>query len=259
MTVLVAGCLLLGLLVGSFLNVVIHRVPAGESVLRPRSRCPACAAPIAARDNVPVLSWALLRGRARCCGAPISVRYPVIEAGTGAAFAAVAAWQHWSWSLPAYLVLAAASIVLAVIDLDTKRLPAVIVAPTFLAGVVLLGIASLAEQDRASAVRAVIGALALWLLYRTLHALYPRGMGYGDVRLAGVLGLYLAWLGWDRLVVGAFLGFLTGGVVGVAVLLSGRGGLKSQLPYGPFMVLGAWLGVASGPALASWYLGIAGL
>lgn len=264
MTVHMAGwllgcCLLLGLMVGSFLNVVIHRVPAGESVVRPPSHCPACGARIIPRDNIPVLSWLLLKGRARCCGAAISVRYPLVEAGTAVAFAAVAAWQGLSWALPAYLVLAASSIALAVIDLDTKRLPFVVVAPTFVAGLVLLGAASLFDHDLASAVRAVGGAAALWLLYRMLHAVYPRGMAYGDVRLAGVLGLYLAWLGWDRLIVGAFLAFLLGGVFGIIFILAGRARMKTQIPYGPYMVVGSWLGIATGPALASWYLQLTGL
>jgi leader peptidase (prepilin peptidase) / N-methyltransferase len=112
-----------GLIVGSFLNVVIARVPDGESVVRPGSRCPACLVPIAPRDNVPVLSWVLLRGRARCCGVRISVRYPLVEAGTAIAFATVAAWSPTVWLLPALLYLAAVSIALALIDVDTFRLP----------------------------------------------------------------------------------------------------------------------------------------
>jgi leader peptidase (prepilin peptidase) / N-methyltransferase len=257
--VLIAVCLVLGLAVGSFLNVVVRRVPAEESVVRPGSHCPACTAPIPARDNVPVLSWLLLRGRARCCGAAIPVRYPLVEAGTAAAFAAVAAWLGASWALPAYLVLAAASIALALIDLDTFRLPFVIVVPTFAAGVVLLGLASVLGDAPAAAGRAVLGAAGLWLLYRVLHAINPRGMGYGDVRLAGVVGLYLAWLGWDRFAVGAFLGFLVGGLFGVLLIVAGRGGLKTQIPYGPYMLAGAWLAVAVGPGIATWYLQMSGL
>jgi leader peptidase (prepilin peptidase)/N-methyltransferase len=246
-------------MVGSFLNVVILRIPAGESVVRPPSHCPACGARITPRDNIPVLSWLMLRGRARCCGATISWRYPAIEAFTALAFTAVAVWQGPSWALAAYLVLAASSIALAVIDLDTKRLPVPVVAPTFIAGVVLLGAASLLDHDPASAVRAALGAGTLWLLYRTLHAVYPRGMAYGDVRLAGVLGLYLAWLGWDRLIVGAFLAFLLGGVIGIVLILVGRARMKTQIPYGPYMVTGAWLGIAVGPAIASWYLRLVGI
>lgn len=258
-TAIVIGIAVLGLAVGSFLNVVIRRVPRGESVVRPGSRCPACGMPIAPRDNVPVLSWLLLRGRARCCGTRVSWRYPAVEFGTAVAFAAVAAWLGVSWALPAYLLLAAASIALAVIDIDTYRLPVVVVAPTFGAGVVLLALASAIGSRPGAAVRAGAGAAALWLLYRLLHALYPRGMGYGDVRLAAVIGLFLGWLGWDRLAVGAFLGFLVGGLSGLVLVVAGRGGMKTQIPYGPYMLAGAWLGIAAGPALASWYLGVTGL
>lgn len=258
-TLLVPVAGLFGLLLGSFLNVVIARVPAGESVIRPGSRCPACATPIAPRDNVPVLSWLVLRGRARCCGAGISLRYPAVELVTAISFAGVAAWTGPSWRLPAFAFLAAMSIALAVIDYDTKRLPFWLVAPSYPVGLALLGIASLAEHDRSAAVRAVIGAAALWAFYRLLHLVHPRGMGYGDVRLAGVLGLYLAWLGWPSLVVGAFLGFLVGGVGSVLQLAAGRANLKTQVPYGPYMILGAWLGFVAGPDIAAWYLGTAGL
>ncbi len=256
---LIAFCGVLGLLVGSFLNVVVARVPDGRSVVRPGSACPACGTPIAARDNVPVLSWLLLRGRARCCGMRISVRYPLVEAGTAAAFGLVAWWLGPAPELPAFLYLAAASIALGLIDIDTFRLPFTIVAPSYLVGAVLLGAASLVERDAASVVRAVVGSAALWVFYRLLHAVYPKGMGYGDVRLAGLLGLYLGWLGWSALVIGGFFGFLVGGVAGVAILVVGRGGLKTQIPYGPYMLVGAWLGAVWGPAVAGAYLRTAGL
>jgi leader peptidase (prepilin peptidase)/N-methyltransferase len=279
--VVVAVSAVLGLLVGSFLNVVIARVPAGESVVRPGSRCPRCGAPIAARDNVPVLSWLLLWGRARCCGAPISWRYPAVELATGAAFAVVAAWatttwtpsllgedaavaaadslapQAWQgslWPLPAFLYLAAVSIALAVIDLDTFRLPFWIVVPSWWVAGLLLGGAALLLGHPGAIVRMLLGGLAYWGLYRLLHLVYPAGMGYGDVRLAGLLGLYLAWIDWGALVVGAFAGVLVGGVGGVAVLVARRSGLKTQIPYGPYLLLGAWIGVFWGQQLMSAYL-----
>ncbi|HET9657927.1 MAG TPA: prepilin peptidase [Kineosporiaceae bacterium] len=248
-----------GLVIGSFLNVVIARVPAGESVVRPGSRCPRCGTPIAARDNLPVLSWLLLRGRGRCCGAPISIRYPIVELLTGLAFTGVAAWAGFGWRLPAFAYLAALSLALAVIDIDTFRLPFWLVAPSYPVAAVLLGAASLAEHDRQSPIRALIGGAALWTFYRLMHLVYPKGMGYGDVRLSGVLGMYLAWLGWDRLVVGAFLGFLVGGLGSAVMLALRRTSLKSQIPYGPYMLAGAWLGVFLGHPVASWYLRTAGL
>jgi leader peptidase (prepilin peptidase)/N-methyltransferase len=257
--VVIALAAVLGLLIGSFLNVVIARVPNDESVVSPPSRCPRCESPIAPRDNVPVVSWLLLRGRARCCGEPISVRYPLVEAGTAVAFAAVAAWLGAVPVLPAFLYLAAISITLALIDIDVKRLPFLIVAPSYPVAAVGLGVASLVDRDGGSAVRALVGAAALWSGYRLLHAISPGGMAYGDVRLAGVLGLYLGWLGWSTLVTGGFFGFVVGGLGGVVVMLSGRGGLKTQIPYGPYMLVGAWIGAVWGAGLADAYLRAAGL
>ena len=279
--VLVAACAVVGLLVGSFLNVVIARVPAGESVVTPGSRCPRCGAPIAARDNVPVLSWLLLRGRARCCGARISWRYPAVELLTAAAFALVAAWATTAWTpsllgedpavaaadslgplawqgslwpLPAFLYLAAVSIALAAIDLDTFRLPFWIVVPSWWVAGVLLGGAALLLGHPGAILRMLLGGLAYWGLYRLLHLIYPGGMGYGDVRLAGLLGMYLAWLDWGALVVGGFAAVLAGGVGGVAVLVAQRTGLKTQIPYGPYLLAGAWIGIFWGQALMSAYL-----
>lgn len=250
---------LLGLLVGSFLNVVIWRVPRGESVVRPRSACPACGEPIQARDNVPVVSWLLLGGRARCCGARIAVRYPMVEATTAVAFAAVAVWLGLPWALPAFLYLAAISIALALIDVDVHRLPDVIVLPSYLVGAALLGLASLAEHDPGALVRAGLGALAMLALYFLLVLIYPAGMGLGDVKLAGVLGMYLGWLGWGPLVVGAFLGFGLGGLVGGGLMLAGRAGRKTMIPFGPFMLAGAWVGALTAAAISAWYLRTVGL
>jgi leader peptidase (prepilin peptidase) / N-methyltransferase len=283
--VTVAVCAAVGLILGSFLNVVIARVPEGESVVRPGSRCPRCGTPIAPRDNIPVVSWLLLRGRARCCGGRISVRYPIVELATGGAFALVAAWATtiwtpsllgqdpaaatadslqplaWNgalWPLPAFLYLAAVSVALTMIDLDTYRLPFWIVVPSWWAAGVLLSGAALLLGHPAAIGRTLAGGLALWGLYRLLHAVYPAGMGYGDVRLAGLLGGYLAWLDWGALVAGAFLGFLVGGLGGVGVLVARRSGLKTQIPYGPYMIIGAWIGIFWGQPIASAYLRTAG-
>ena len=260
---LVVALAILGLLVGSFLNVVIARVPAGQSVVSPRSYCPACAAPIEPWDNVPVLSWLLLRGRARCCGARIRARYLVVELGSAAAFALVGVWTSGragtGWALPAFVYLAAISVALAAIDLDTCRLPFGIVAPSYPVGAALLGAASWAGRDGRSAVRMLIGAAAVWLLYRLLHQIYPAGMGYGDVRLSGVLGLYLGWLGWAQLVVGTFAGFVVGGVAGLFLVLAGRSKLKGAIPYGPYLLIGAWVGMLAGEQIGQLYLHAAGL
>ncbi len=254
LAVLVPLAVLLGLLVGSFLNVVIWRVPRGESVVSPPSHCPSCDTPLRPRDNVPVLSWVLLRGRCRQCGAGISVRYPLVEAATAALFAVVAWYFGWSAQLPAFLYLAAITVALALIDLDVKRLPNSIVLPSYPVATLLLFFAATAEGAWGDYVRALAGMVALFALYFVLALVYPAGMGFGDVKLAGVLGLYLGWLGWAQLFVGGFAGFLLGGAVGALLMLIGRATRKSAIPFGPFMLAGTFLGVFWGAALVNAYL-----
>ena len=257
---LVAG---LGLLIGSFLNVVVWRVPRDESVVSPPSACPGCGTPIAPRDNVPVLSWLLLRGRARCCGTRISVRYPLVELSCAAAFGAVAAWS-WlgslsGWAVPAFCYLAAISIALTLIDIDVHRLPDAIVLPSYPVAVALLAIPTVAEQDWKRLLPAAVGGAGLWVFYFVLVLVYPAGMGFGDVKLAGLLGIYLGWLGWNELVVGAFAGFALGGVLSGLLLAARLVTRKSMVPYGPFMLAGAWLAVLVADPVTDWYLGAAGL
>ena len=269
--IVVAG--VLGAAIGSFLNVVIYRVPAGRSIVSPPSACPHCGHGIAGWDNIPVVSWLVLRARCRNCGAPISARYPLVELGTALAFAAVA----WKFSggidaattlpsllapltaLIAFLYLAAISIALALIDLDTHRLPNVIVLPAYAVGAILLLASSLLAGDPETLLRAAIGAVGLFGLYFIMAIAYPGGMGFGDVKLAGVIGLFLAWLGWGAFAVGAFAAFILGGVFGVALLLARRAGRKSRIPFGPWMIAGAWVGVFAGNSIWGWYLGLFGL
>jgi len=267
-----------GLLLGSFLNVVVARVPAGESVAAPPSNCPRCSAPIAPRDNIPVLSWLVLRGRGRCCGEPISVRYPLVELSTTLAFGAVAVWVgrsagSSSWplrgdrlpTLPAVLALlallylVAVSLALALIDIDVKRLPVVIVVPSWWICAALLAGSALLAGNRPAALRTLAGGLLLWVVYRLLHQIHPAGMAYGDVRLAGLIGMYLAWLGWMPLAVGAFAGFLFGSLGGAVVLALGGGGLRTKIPYGPYMLAGTWFGLIWGDVLGEAYLRLTGL
>ncbi len=226
--------------------------------MSPPSACPRCGARIRARDNVPVLSWLLLRGRCRDCGAPISARYPLVEAATGVLFAAVGWWAGLSAELPAFLYLAAIGVALTMIDLDTHRLPNAIVLPAYPVALVLLAVASWANDDWAALGRGAIGAAALYGFYFALMVLRPGGMGFGDVKLAGVLGLYLGWLGWSSLVVGAFAAFLVGGIVSIGLLLSGRATRKSGIPFGPYMLLGAGIGIVAGERLGSAYLSLLG-
>ena len=252
---LVALCVLLGLVIGSFLNVVIWRVPRGESVVRPPSHCPACDGLVAPRDNVPVVSWLLLRGRCRACSAPISPRYPLVEAGCGALFAAMALRFGFDPVLPAFLYLVAVLLALALIDVDVHRLPDVLTLPSYAVGVALLGAAAMAGSESGSIGRAVLGAAVLFAVYFALWFAYPAGMGYGDVKLSGVLGLHLGWLGWDVLAVGLLGGFFAGGASGVVLLALGRAGRKTKIPFGPFMIVGALLAVLAGGPVADAWLG----
>ena len=259
MPALVIGVGLIGLLIGSFLNVVIHRVPAGESIVSPPSRCPGCGSLISPRDNIPVVSWLLLRGRCRTCHEPISARYPLVELLTAVMFALMAWRFGLAWDLPAYLYLAAVGVALAAIDLDTKRLPNVIVLPSYPVAAVLFLLPAVLEGQWDDYVRAIAGAAALFGVFFLLALIYPAGMGFGDVTLAGVLGAYLAWLGWAAVVVGGFLGFALGAVVGVAMMVAGRAGRRTALPFGPFMLLGALLAIFLAEPLSQWYLGLVGL
>lgn len=256
---LVAGSSALGLLIGSFLNVVIWRVPRGESVVSPPSHCPGCDRPIRRQDNIPVLGWILLRGRCRDCGAPISARYPAVELVTAAVFG-VLAWRFGlDWSLPAYLYLGAVGVALAVIDVDVHRLPNAIVLPSYGVAAVLLLLAAAVSGDWSPLLRAALGGLALFGVYFALAFAYPAGMGFGDVKLAGVLGTYLGWLGWGVLLVGGFLGFLLGGVVGGALMVVRRAGRKSKIPFGPFMLVGTLVAILLGQPIFDGYLNLMGL
>ena len=252
MAFLIAVVTLLGLAVGSFLNVVIYRVPRDESLVRPGSHCPQCGSAIRNRHNIPVLGWLMLRGRCADCGHRISVRYPLVEAGTAVLFAAVTARFGFSWELAAYLYLAAISVALAMIDLDVMRLPDKIVLPSYAVALVLLAPAVIADRSWAGAARGLIAAVLLYAFYWFL-AVLPGGMGGGDVKLAPLLGLYLGWLGWGSVAVGAFAGFLLGGVFGALLMAMKLATRKSRIPFGPYMLAGAFLAVFAAAPIAGWY------
>jgi leader peptidase (prepilin peptidase)/N-methyltransferase len=253
MTPLLVLAGVVGLAVGSFLNVVVYRVPRGESLLRPASHCPNCDRPVRPWENVPVLSWLALRGKCAGCRARISVRYPLVEAGTAALFVAITLRFGLSPELPAYLYLGAVSLVLALIDLDVRRLPNPIVLPSYVVGAALLALPAVLDADWTSAGRALLAMAALFAVFFAIAATYRGGMGLGDVKLAGVLGLYLGWLGWSSVVIGAFSGFLFGGLVGVALLVARRASRRTAIPFGPFMLAGALTAVFLAEPIASWY------
>jgi leader peptidase (prepilin peptidase)/N-methyltransferase len=245
---------LTGLVVGSFLNVVIWRVPRGESIVSPPSHCPGCERPVRPRDNIPVVSWLLLRGRCRDCGEPISRRYPLVEAGTAVVFVLLALRIGLEPELVAFLYLGAIGVALALIDIDVKRLPNAIVLPSYVVAGVLLTVAAVVDGAWDDLLRSVLAMAALYGFYFLLALVYPKGMGFGDVKLAGVLGLYLGWLGWAEVVTGGFLGFLFGGVGGVLLIAVRRAGRKSMIPFGPYMLAGALVAILCGGALADLYL-----
>jgi leader peptidase (prepilin peptidase)/N-methyltransferase len=257
MTLLIGWTAVLGLAVGSFLNVVIHRVPAGLSVTSPPSSCPACGHHIRNRHNVPIVGWLVLRGRCADCHAGISPRYPLVELLTGALFAALA-WRmdelNLTSALPAFCCFAAAGIALAAIDLDLRILPNRIVLPSLIVVALLLVLASAINGDWWALARAALGSLGLFLAFFGLVLIYPKGMGFGDVKLAALVGLVLGYLSWQALIVGAFLGFLLGAIVGVAVISVGRGSRKSALAFGPFMIAGAFVVIFAAHPIASIYL-----
>lgn len=247
-------CGLFGLLIGSFLNVVIWRVPRGESVIRPRSHCPKCDEPITPRDDIPLVSWLLLRGRCRHCGNPISARYPLVELACGLLFAGFAIRFGAHVVLLAYLYLAAVGLALAMIDFDHKRLPDVLTLPSYPVALALLGLAAVLDhRGHTPFLRAVLAGAALYAFYEVIGFIQPRGMGGGDIKLSGVLGLYLGWLGWGELVVGAFSAFLVGGIVSIGLVIFAGAGRKTKVPFGPFMLIGTLVGIYAGHDVAHAY------
>lgn len=258
---LVASAGLIGLVIGSYLNVVIYRIPAGESTAHPPSKCPKCGNGIRARHNVPVLGWLILRGKCYDCSEPISARYPIVEAFTGVAFAAATWWAlTWGpgvWFLPALAYMVALSIALSVIDVETHRLPDRIVLPALIAMPVLLAVASAGTGDWSALVRALIGGLSLGVAYFVMAFAYPAGMGLGDVKLAPVVGAFMAWLGWGVFAVGAFGAFLIGAVLAVVLKLASKShtdGGKTGIPFGPSMLVGALTGAVVGQSIWDAYL-----
>ena len=201
----------------------------------------------------------MLRGKCRTCGHPISPRYPIVEAITGGLFAAMAARFGLDEALPAYLVLTAFLVALSGIDLDTFLLPKKLVWPAFAAGVVLLGGASLLQGDSRSAVEAAIGSAAAFGFLYVVRFVYPTGMGFGDVRLAAVLGMHLGWLMLGQVAVGLFLAFLLSSVVGIGLIATGVKTRKDRVPFGPFLAAGTLLAVFVGEAIQRAYVDSIGL
>ena len=251
----VVALALIGLAIGSFLNVVIWRVPRHESVVAPPSHCPGCDALISPRDNIPVLSWLLLRGKCRSCGIRISPRYPLVEALNALLWVAMALRFGDSWALPAYLVLVSALLALSMIDLDTFLLPNRIVYPLAVTLIALFGLAAVIDGAGNDFARAMFGGAAAYLAFLVIHIAAPRGMGFGDVKLSFSLGVALGWISWGAVALGIFLGFLLGAVLGVALIALKIRSRKDHVPFGPFLAAGTVIGILISQPVLDLYLG----
>ena len=236
---------LLGAVIGSFLNVVIHRLPRGESLAFPGSRCPACETPLRPYDNVPLVSWLVLRGRCRACGEPISPRYPLVELLTAATFVAVAATRGVDAELALELPFAAMLIAVAGIDLEHRIVPNKILAPA--AAWAIVGAAVIRTEDLPEL---LIAGAAAFVVLLMAALVYPAGMGMGDVKLVGVMGLYLG----SAVAPAMLIGFLAGSLTGLAMIARhGKAARKMGVPFAPFLALGGLVGLLVGPELIDLY------
>jgi leader peptidase (prepilin peptidase)/N-methyltransferase len=247
---LVALAAVMGLAVGSFLNVCIYRLPRGESLAYPPSRCPHCATRLAWFDNVPVISWLVLRGRCRRCGEPISLQYPIVELVAAAAAVLVVWFTPPGALLASRLVLSAILIVLFVIDLELQILPNTITLPGIAVGFVFSFLAP--PGPVASLAGIALGAGILYGIATAYYALRKEeGMGMGDVKMLAMIG---AFLGWRAVLLTLVLSSLSGALVGVALMAAKRESLKYALPFGTFLAIGAFASMLAGDALLAWYL-----
>ncbi len=242
-----------GLLVGSALTSVIERVPAKLSLLRPGPRCPGCSAPLTLVDSVPVLSWAVLRGRCRHCARSIGTRYPAVEALTAALFVGVVVRFGEHPVILAYWLFAATLVAVSAIDLEHRIVPNRIIYPVLGISVPLLVALALADGAPVALARAAIGGAAAFAVLFLIHLIQPQGMGFGDVRLAGLIGVYLGWLSLGDVAAGLVLGFVLAAVVGIGLMAGGKAGRRSRVAFAPFLALGAMVAVYWGPQiLALW-------
>jgi leader peptidase (prepilin peptidase)/N-methyltransferase len=254
----------LGLVVGSYLNVVVHRLPRGISTVAPRSRCPVCGSPIRAIDNVPVVSFLLLRGRCRRCATPIPWRYPLVEATTGALFAACFLRFGASASALTAAILVSILLALALIDAEHYLLPDRLTVPGIAAGVLLQPLASWARIGPGTwgaiaggLLGAAAGAALLAAIWGAWYLLRgEEGMGLGDLKMNAAIG---AFLGWQGMLVGFLIAVAVGSAVGLSAVLVGRLKLRSKLPFGVFLALGGGVALFAGGELVAWYGSLLGI
>ena len=250
-TEVVAG--VVGLAIGSFVGVVVDRLPRQESLASPPSHCVACSAPIRAYDNIPVVSYVLLRGRCRACGARIPPRDALLELGTAALFVLLA-WRLSSvWALPVYCVFAASVVAISAIDLESMRIPSPIVYATAALGVPLLVIASAGTHHWSALASAAIGGAAAFAAFFALFYAVPKGIGFGDVRFAGLCGGFLGWIGYREVLAGFLVSFILAGVPAALLLAMRKVQRRTQIPFGPFLGAGTLITVAfAAPIVHAW-------
>jgi leader peptidase (prepilin peptidase)/N-methyltransferase len=241
-----------GLCIGSFLNVVIHRLPRGTSVVTPPSRCPGCNYQLRWSDNVPVLSWVFLRGRCRRCRAPISIRYPIVEILTMLMFLLHLWLFGWSALMIVRVAFATALIALFAIDLEHHLLPNAITLPGIVVGLIVSLVLPPGIVD--SILGTLLGGGVLWAIGEAYYRYSGQeGMGGGDVKMLAMIG---AFLGWQSVLLTLVLSSFSGALIGIALLATSRGSMRYALPFGTFLALGAFVAMLSGDAIFTWYLGL---
>lgn len=245
-------CAAVGLYAGTFVNLVVDRVPQKRPVRPLRAECRNCL-DAAGSHHLPVAPW-LVRRRCPACGEAVSVRYAAVEVATAALFAALAVRLGADAALPAFLVFFTCLVSISVIDLERQMIPNHIVYPTIALSLPLLGLASLVKGELAPLESALEGAGIAFGLLLVVHLVSPEGMGFGDVRLAFILGLFLGWLSLGHVAIGLFLGFALGAVIGIGLMLFGRRNRKDNVSFGPFLAGGAALAVLFGQPLLHWWL-----
>lgn len=245
---------LFGLCLGSFLNVLVWRLPQQLSLIRPASSCPDCGEPLRRRDLIPVFSWMMLRGCCRSCQVWISVRYPLVEVLTAVVGAAIG----WRFSdlvtIAAFLAVGSGCIALSAIDIDTHTLPTRLVYATGILGATLLIASSVVNGCLDRLLPAVTSAAVVGLVLYAIWVFAPGGFGFGDVRLGAMLALFLGWLSAAHVFVGVALAFVLGAIAGVALIVGGRAGRRTAVPFGPFLSTGALISVLFGQSIIGWWL-----
>jgi len=243
---------ILGLVVGSFNNVCIYRIPRNESIIYPASHCPKCHSPIKPIDNIPLLSYILLKGRCRNCGSKISIQYPVVELLTGLIYLIISLIYGLSVQTLIYIILSSALIIIAFIDLNEEIVPDVISLPGIVIGFIISFFVTYISFIN-SALGILAGGGIILIIGLAGSVIFKKeAMGGGDVKLAAMIG---AFLGWKYIIVSLFLGFFLGAVTGIILILSKIKSREDLVPFGPFIVLGSFVTILWGEKIISWYLG----